>query len=596
MKNPHLKILLCFFSLILQLILHCKISEASSIINTASLSSAQGIIFPFSSTTYLVGSSAGDFNHDGYEDIMIAVPTDSSNTGVVYVIFGTSTGIPIVNLNTMSTSEGITIRGPSAASLFGYLVDALGDVNGDHIDDIIIGAYGNNKAYVIFGQSSSLLADIDLSLTTSLTGQGIVLSGPLNSQFGFQVSSAGDFNHDGINDFMVSSPLASGQQGAVYVIFGNQSIPSTFDLTAQTLTSSQGFQIVGEPFSKLGISLSSAGDVNGDNIDDIMMGTDAPTSLSAGGMVLIVYGTQTPVSINIATLSSSQGVIITGTSSSIIGTKGSISSAGDLNNDLIDDLAIGVSTYGGSGLAYIIYGQNGGFTGTIALSPSSLSPSSGFQILGVPNSNSYFEASITSADINGDGRSDLVVSSPEATGPLGTSAGITYVFFGNDYGFLDIDLSSPGPQVLTIYGDNANSKMGLMVKPANDLNSDGLNDLVILGTQEAYIIYGSGCGSALQCSSPTLSPICYASMGCDCAASNEFFQDNQCVTECNQKYYPDNNAICERKNFIILKFSLIIFKHAHTFVQAVQVLLPVKSVPQGSYYKEGYVNVPLAIL
>jgi hypothetical protein len=186
LKNPRFKALLLIVSLSYHFIFDIQVSEAALIIDTASLSTSVGTTISAITAGTLAGSSAGDFNHDGFEDIILGTPKVSSSAGVAYVIFGTATGIPAnINLNTLSTTQGIAYSYSGTGGQVGFSVGALGDINQDGIDDIIIGAYGTSKAYVIFGRTSGL-ANIDLYATDiSTTGQGIVLTGP--SQLGYQV-------------------------------------------------------------------------------------------------------------------------------------------------------------------------------------------------------------------------------------------------------------------------------------------------------------------------------------------------------------------------------------------------------------------------
>ena len=138
-------------------------------------------------------------------------------------------------------------NGLAAGSNFGYSVSSAGDVNGDEYDDVIIGAYGYNsftgRAYIYYGGlNMNTVADV------ILTGAAV------NNFFGYSVSSAGDVNGDGYSDVLVGGYGYSSFTGRAYIYYGGASMNNSVDVT-----------LTGEAISNVfGISVSSAGDVNGD--------------------------------------------------------------------------------------------------------------------------------------------------------------------------------------------------------------------------------------------------------------------------------------------------------------------------------------------
>jgi len=192
-------------------------------------------------------ASAGDFNNDSIADVVIgarfATPiSDRSNAGMVVVLFGhNDSSLDIsININTFVTGPlGFKILGPSTSSYLGTSVNGVGDVNGDTIDDILIGAPGANGntgwAYLIYGRKGSLsqpFVNIDLAATFSSTiGMKIIGPSLYESQFGFSVAGAGDFNEDGFKDIIIGAPYYQNSRGRAYVLMGRASPPVSWSVS-----------------------------------------------------------------------------------------------------------------------------------------------------------------------------------------------------------------------------------------------------------------------------------------------------------------------------------------------------------------------------
>lgn len=198
-----------------------------------------------------------------------------------------------------SGTGGYKIFGASGSDKLGVAVGAAGDVNGDGIDDIVIGssaatASGRTTAgitYVIFGQDQSTTTFVDLDLNTFTTGSaGIRIFGAVaNDQLGFGVGKAGDVDGDGFDDIITGAPGASTNAGMGYLIFGKASFSADVNL-ASFSSGVDGFKIAGAASSQLGQSVSGAGDVNGDGYDDVIFGApmESPSSRTNAGAVYVI--------------------------------------------------------------------------------------------------------------------------------------------------------------------------------------------------------------------------------------------------------------------------------------------------------------------
>ncbi|BAY76285.1 putative outer membrane adhesin [Nostoc linckia NIES-25] len=322
-------------------------------------------------------SNTGDFNGDGFDDLIIGAPGfrsyyNSYNTGSSYVVFGSSSGFGAAfNLSSLDGSNGFVINGIDEFDSSGFFVSSAGDINGDGLDDFIIGASGVGQlnagsSYVVFGKSSSFGASFDLS---SLDGSnGFVINGiNAGDGLGISVSSAGDFNGDGFDDVIIGAPNAdpNGQSnaGSSYVVFGKSSgFGASFDLSS--LDGSNGFAINGiNVFDGSGISVSSAGDFNGDSLDDVIIGTKSadPNDNQGVGQSYVVFGKSSGfgASFDLSSLDGSNGFAINGINAYDGFSGTSVSSAGDINGDGFDDLSIGasfLSDFSPPGERYVIFG------------------------------------------------------------------------------------------------------------------------------------------------------------------------------------------------------------------------------------------------
>ncbi|PUE48226.1 hypothetical protein B9Z47_08350 [Limnohabitans sp. 2KL-1] len=238
-----------------------------------------------------VVSGGADVNGDGLADMVVSAPGEGSTappTGAAYVIYGNSTGTSYqITGTTVPSSMGYKIVADLNSGL--RSVDMVGDVNGDGLADVIVSTYtaGTNSnygaAYVVYGNSTG--SSVNLSSVASTPSLGFKIASTTSEYLGLRVSGAGDVNGDGLMDLMVSG--GGGFTNAVYVIYGNASGTSmSVGTAASSLSPSQGFQITGQ----VGFAVSAAGDINGDGLDDLIVG--GPSNVTAGSYNVVLGGTQ----------------------------------------------------------------------------------------------------------------------------------------------------------------------------------------------------------------------------------------------------------------------------------------------------------------
>jgi len=442
-------------------------------------------------------SNAGDINGDGFDDVIVGARYNDEgggSAGAAYVIFGAQNGLGDVDLATMPPSAGFKIVG-----------EAIGDVNGDGFDDLVVGAYLNDEggitagaAYVLFGKASAF-ADVDLD-TLGTGGFKIIGAGDFDSA-GYAVSSAGDVNGDGFADLIVGAhgnDDVGSNAGAAYVVFGNASGFGTVDLGS---LGTAGFKLAGEAASdNAGVSVSTAGDVNGDGFADLIVGARYNgEGGTAAGAAYVVFGKASGFTdIGLATLDGTNGFKMVGGAAYAYAGR-SVSSAGDVNGDGFDDVVVGAygDAEGGSfaGAAFVVFGKASGFA-DVDLGALG---SDGFKIVGTAVYD-FAASSVSSAgDVNGDGFADLIIG---ATGDDegGTSAGAAYVVFGKADGFGDVDLGNlAAADGFKLVGEDVVDNAGTSVSAAGDVDGDGYDDLVVgahlndeggSDAGAAYVIYG----------------------------------------------------------------------------------------------------------
>ena len=381
-------------------------------------------------------SSAGDINNDGLDDLIIgafgATANGQNNAGKTHILFGTNQPLSATfNLANLTGTNGFTINGSTEFDYLGLSLSSAGDINNDGIDDIAIIApgplnSGTGKTYIIYGKKGNFSPNLNLTDIKGTTG--FVINSNGNSPI--SVSDTKDINGDNIDDLIIgtetSDPTDKNKAGKSHIIFGSKTLPDTLNLS--DLNGQNGLTLT-PPEGNSNISVNKAGDINGDGIGDLIIALSEAQNTAFKSY--IVFGTpSTSANLNLNQLNGGNGfTIINGIDGNSLT---SISGAGDVNGDGIDDLIAGVSssavddkTYAGK--SYVIFGKIGGFAANFNL--ETIDGNNGFIINGAETDDLTGTSATSAGDINGDSIDDIILGSPGNL--FNNAAGKSYVVFGN---------------------------------------------------------------------------------------------------------------------------------------------------------------------
>lgn len=437
----------------------------------------------------------GDHNGDGFSDYIIS--SSEKDSIAVVVMKKNTSNVDLKITNIVSNEFFRVIKGP-ANSKFGSSLSGIGDINGDGLSDIIIGCSNGEVtgrstagfAVVLFGTAGPFKDLVLTSSTTIITTTGFRILGPASGAsfvaLPLNARGLGDVNGDGVDDFAVSANSYAGtttmsSAGVVWVIYGPKS--GTIDSRPANFGNTAGVYYTGSsPEDFLGYAVAPAGDFNGDGISDFLMcasGGDAPVrngeGRSAAGYVYLIYGSTSLATTNMFDFKTgSKGVRFLGPSA-VASLGYAMSGVGDVNDDGLDDIAIGAPNGDlpdrrDCGIVYVIFGNTGVYTADVDLAVF-VASSKGFAIYG--NAVSSALATVARAgDLDGDGINDILV------GGKHPSNKVHIVYGQREVRAAHVDTATD--RVMTIVG----VRLAQGLDGGKDVNGDGFPDILFGGNSE----------------------------------------------------------------------------------------------------------------
>jgi hypothetical protein len=417
-------------------------------------------------------ASAGDVDGDGLADLLIGAWCHDGAApcaGASFLVLGASITPGAHSLG----SADYTLYGESWNDYSGSALGIAGDLDGDGLDDIVVGAWGGegtSATYNEAGRSYVVLASSLTLPTMSLAGAHSTVIGDIWEDYsGGSLAGGGDVDGDGLPDLLIGASgaiAADFQAGTTYLVLG-AALASGGSIT----TDMAHAQLDGEESSdNSGQSIAWIGDLDGDGLDEALIGAprSADVAVNAGKACLI--GGAALAAGGVISLANADVSLMGETAWSYAGA--AVANAGDVDGDGLDDLLVGAPSYANTehGRAYLVLAAGLPASGAVDLATADVT------ITGLAAGDRTGEVVASAGDVDGDGLGDLLVTAPGHDGAA-TDAGVVCLFTG-------AQLAGGGTWALDeaahcFYGEAADDEAGVSVSSAGDVDGDLLDDLLI---------------------------------------------------------------------------------------------------------------------